>query len=321
MEPLGITSYDSWVRIASSTEKYWIRCWLDGLNTTTNPVWQFSPLSLDALDRLWWIFYESNNRFDQTRMQLESVKYLAHAQLHPDRTNFPAPTDGCDDRWETYWRKVRDSLGGFYLYAFAQLRALVGEERVNNAELRKWTALIAAKLLCDGYSQFELYVRALTGVLDPENEHRGQQVLERIQGLLSHLERRPLATFVVWTVLRSSANFAKGSPNRISTRSLTAPDQFDGLTEVVKLGGTFTAASRLTTSHSISAVEQHRFEASRIVHEAMIRSRIKGLSLEDFSTALHLESGKSWRHAGDRRFLDVIPSLAPTGEAKAFASA
>jgi hypothetical protein len=297
--------YKAWSAIGDPVPRYWIRLWQDGLHTDTPPEWTFCPLSIPCLSRLWKAFSSVPGSPDWGRPQRRAIRILAfNRRTLPDGLHFPCPTNDTNTLWDAYWQNVEEGVPTYRADLFEEARRVLSPSDIlaNYVEIRNVTDALLAELLLRGYSEYELFVRAGTGILDPKGQ-RAQSHAERLQGFLDHLQRGSTSEFVVWTeILRHGQPLSQVMSRRIAGRELSSPLEWQSGMGFVRTGGRAFAVMRCAATHSITASLHHRFACTDELRSRSAKLGLPGLKLAEVSqVSLVLAPDRpSWKHSPRR---------------------
>lgn len=326
MQVLNREYYAAWRDIHHDGIRYWIRLWQDGFHSGSHPEWSFNPLTLTGLGLLWRLFVSQPGEPDWGRPQRHAIRILAARRAgFPDGKRFPCPTVEGDGPWNEYWSAVLAARTAFRDELFEQLLKVVVAltDPPNFSGISETTATLAAELLLEGYSDYELFVRA-GGVFDP----KGKQTLphiERAKGLIAHLQRKPTSEFVVWTdVLRNGQMLSGTTSRRLARLELQGPEDWKGGDGFARIGDGAKAITRTLATHSITAFLDHRVSAWQRLRERATKYGLTGLALAEESSVrqLSLPDRQPWKHTLPRTTpFHYLPRPDSTIESEAFAAA
>jgi hypothetical protein len=310
--------YLSWIGIKDPLVQYWVRRWQDALHTRTHPEWAFCPLTVTCLARLWDVFSAP-----QAKSQRRAIRVLAARRSgYMDAIRFPCPDNDNDACWQKYWDDVHSHSDEFRNSLFGSVRSLLchgGDGACE--ELSRVTEVLAAELMQWEYTDYELFVRA-GGVIDPAGKHL-QTPLERVLGLLDHLQRRPMYEFVVWTEIISQAgNLSKSMSRRLAGPELETPESWRSGTGLSRLPNCVAAITKREATHSLTAFIAHRMEAAQLLRVRCGQQGLKGFRLATESSVLRpsREDRKIWVHS-QPTFADVLEQPDPAIEPNTFGQA
>lgn len=338
MQVLSRECYTGWRDISSDALRYWIRLWQDGFNPSTHPEWAFNPLTLSGLGRLWPLFAPVPRKRDWTQSQRHAIRVLAARRASfPDGKRFTCPTGNGDAEWDNYWMGVSDANPAFRGELYEQLSALLSSmDAPDFGAISKVTAVLVGELLLEGYSDSELWIRAV-GILDPKptiakpsldrasRPSRTMPHLDRALGLLDHLKRKPTKEYVVWTnILRNGQPLSTVSARRVAPWKLQSPEEWKGSEGFVRIDGSARAISRVISTHSLTACLNHRVSVSEHLRARSATLGIPGLGPADATSIrqLGLPNTRGWQHTVPRmKNLQHLPLPNPSIEPGPYAAA
>lgn len=276
---------------------------------------------------MWQLFVRAPGQPDWGRSQRRAIRALASRRSGlPDGARFLPPPGEDDNAWGTYWTGVAAEAVQFRGELFDRVKALVcsAEPHPDYQEIDRSTGVLAAEVLGMGYSDFELFVRAGTGILDPKGQ-RAHPHVERIRGFLEYLGRSSQGEFLVFTeVVRGGEQLSRGMARRLAPLELNSLDDWRTGGGFARIEGKPVAITRCLSSHSITAFLQHRFELSEVLRSKSVKLAIPGLRLAESSQIYQLprSSRAPWRHSLPRTTaFHYLPRPDPTIESVAFAGA
>ena len=319
MHVLNKPSYASWASITEPKARYLIRLWLDSLYPTTHPYWSVWPLSLSWLAQYWKLFQRPASEPDWTRPQRLALRVLVRERSpYLDGMRFRPPTGDLDNEWSRYFQGIGLDRAHLKQDLFSTLiSALEATHTEESGNLASTLLTLLSELLVEGRSDRELFVRLGTGVLDPkggrEDTHR-----DRLLGLLEHLKGTTRQSFVVYTKVLQNHR----APSRTIARrafELEAISDLKPGTWLAQMNDAVFVATRLESTHSLTAFAKHRMTAHAIIQEFMAKLATTGLHLEKESIVHMLpeERGLEWIHSLDvpdvqQHLESVDPAIEPT---------
>lgn len=315
--------YAAWRDISSDGLRYWLRVWEDGCFSGTHPEWVFNPLTLSGLARLWPYFVKGPGERDWGKSQRHAIRVLASRRFSfPDGERFVCPKAQREQEWNDFWARVLGATEAFRAELFDRLTALLkSTDSPDYASISKTTAVLVGNLLLEGYSPRELWLRT-AGVFDTTARRRTMLPVDRALGLLSHLKRRPTKEYLVWTeILQDRTPLSNTLSRRIAPLRLESPAEFKKAVGFASIGGSANVISRLNSTHSLTAFENHRTGAWACIRERSAKIGIPGLGLAEDSQVQQsdLSDRPPWRHAfPSRTAFANLPPPNPSIEPEAF---
>lgn len=265
MHVLNKTSYRTWTAIPDAGARYLVRRWLDGLSYSTHPAWSFSPFGLSALADLRTLFLRKPGEPDWGRYQRDAIDKLALRVIASAGDQIIKAKSVNED----FWSAIPLIRPTYREAAFTAIRSYLTDNKLDYDAIDNASEFVIAELMYDGVSDLEIFNRMGTGVIDSQNLRTGT-TLERLTGLLGHLESGPVYEFIATTpLLKDNTNLSRALAQALSKRR----PGFDEV-EIVSAGEATAIRTRGLWTHSKTAFVWHRIDVSRFLRVACAALRV-----------------------------------------------
>jgi hypothetical protein len=293
--------YESWVRISDQGAKYFIRVWQDGLYSATHPEWTFFPFNQATLSVLFDLFQPGQeNDFNRSqRREIQSLSRQNFTNCEKEIFGLP-PESNSFDSWKEYFDECTKLSDNYWDYIRDTLVTEIQEYNGPTCH-RKLNGLISefsVEAIRRGFTARELYVRAGTGIIDPNGLKSSQSHMERVLGLINFIHRCDTKEYVTISKITSNKPISNRLMSQITGLLIDSAHECPQGSHLARMNSELVAVSRAYSTHSVSAYEEHRYSCRSILHARQSSLRRTDLSLKNSSRVYLGEdvNGKGWRH-------------------------